>query len=190
MSMMNISQAATAAGVTPKMIRHYESLALIPAAKRTESGYRLYEERDVEMLRFVRQARALGFPIAQIDSLLRLWRDEHRESRDVKQLARSQLEELQRRRMELEEMSAALEALIAECSGDDKAHCPILTRLSAPLPARLALAPAAAVGTLKEVKPGSRAQGARRPRHVNERALQPAHSALETWSRSAATSLQ
>jgi DNA-binding transcriptional MerR regulator len=181
MSMMNISQAATAAGVTPKMIRHYESLALIPAAKRTESGYRLYEERDVEML---------GFPIAQIDSLLRLWRDEHRESRDVKQLARSQLEELQRRRMELEEMSAALEALIAECSGDDKAHCPILTRLSAPLPARLALAPAAAVATLKEVKPGSRAQGARRPRHVNERALQPAHSALETWSRSAATSLQ
>ena len=57
---MNIGEAAAAAGVTPKMIRHYESLGLIPEADRTEAGYRLYGEREVAMLRFIRQARGLG----------------------------------------------------------------------------------------------------------------------------------
>jgi Cu(I)-responsive transcriptional regulator len=188
MSAMNISEAAAAAGVTPKMIRHYESLGLIPAAERTESGYRLYAKRDVDMLRFVRQGRALGFSIPQIDALLRLWRDDHRESRAVKEVARAQLAELQQRRRELEEMTATLEALVEECAGDERASCPILKQLSAPLPASLALAPLARPGTLKEVKAGSRAKGVGR-RQGAERPLHPAHSALEMWSRSAVPGL-
>jgi Cu(I)-responsive transcriptional regulator len=184
MSAMSISEAAAAAAVTPKMIRHYESLGLIPQAERTESGYRLYTKREVDMLCFVRQARALGFPIPQIDALMRLWRDEQRQSRAVREVARAQLEQLQQRRQELQEMTAALEALVEQCSGDDKACCPILQQLSAPLPARLALAPSARPSTLKEVKAGSRAKSASRRPHA-ERPMHPAHSALEIWSRSA-----
>lgn len=188
MSAMTISQAAAAAAVTPKMIRHYESLGLIPRAERTESGYRFYTKGEVDMLRFVRQARALGFPIPQIDALLRLWRDDHRESRAVKEVARAQLEELQQRRTELEEMTTTLEALVQECAGDDQACCPILRQLSAPLPARLALAPSARPSTLKEVKVGSRAKGVRRRPHTAQ-PLHRAHSALEMWSRSAVSPL-
>lgn len=186
MSAMSISQAAAAAAVTPKMIRHYESLGLIPTAERTDSGYRLYTKREVDMLRFVRQARALGFPIPRVDALLRLWRDEHRESRDVRELARAQLQELQQRQRELQEMSAALEAMVEACSGADSARCPILEQLSAPLPARLALVPAGRLGTLKEVKPGSHIKQARNRQH-EQRPLRHAHSALEAWSRSAAS---
>ena len=183
MQAMNIGEAAAAAAVTPKMIRHYEALGLIPQAERTESGYRLYTKREVDMLRFVRQARGLGFPIPQIDALLRLWRDDHRESRAVRHLASAQLQELQQRRKELDEMATALEALVQECAGDDKACCPILTQLAAPLPARLALAPRARPGTLKDVKPGSPAKTVSRRRRA-ERPLQSPHSALDMWSRS------
>jgi Cu(I)-responsive transcriptional regulator len=186
MSAMSISEAAAAAAVTPKMIRHYEALGLIPRAERTESGYRLYSKREVDMLRFVRQARALGFPIPQIDALMRLWRDERRESRAVREVARAQLAELRQRHAELEVMAGTLEALVQECAGDDNACCPILRQLSAPLPARLMLAPSAASTTLKQVKAGSRAPATGR-RQAAERPLHRAHSALDMWSRSAAS---
>src|SRR3982750_1834841 len=72
---MNIGEAAQAAGLTPKMIRDYEALGLIPQASRTESGYRQYTKRDVDMLRFIRQARSMSFSIKQVEQLLSLWSD-------------------------------------------------------------------------------------------------------------------
>ncbi len=84
---MNIGDAARASGVSVKMIRHYEAIGLLPAATRTESGYRVYRPEDVHALRFVRNARDLGFPLADIEELLGLWRDRERSSADVKRLA-------------------------------------------------------------------------------------------------------
>lgn len=72
---MNIGQAAAAAGVSAKMIRYYESIGLVGTAGRTDSGYRIYREDDVQVLRFIHQARTLGFPIEQIRQLLSLWQD-------------------------------------------------------------------------------------------------------------------
>ena len=65
---MNIGEAAQAAGLTAKMIRHYEGLALIPQPSRTDAGYRQYSQRDVGMLRFIRQARSMGFSIRQVEA--------------------------------------------------------------------------------------------------------------------------
>ena len=70
---MNIGEAAAAAGVSAKMIRHYEQIGLVPAATRTDSGYRQSSERDVSILRFIRQSRQLGFSMEQIADLLGLW---------------------------------------------------------------------------------------------------------------------
>jgi Cu(I)-responsive transcriptional regulator len=185
MDYMNIGQAAAAAGVTPKMIRHYESLGLIPEVERTDAGYRLYSPREVGMLRFIRQSRALGFSIPQIDSLLALWRDEHRESRAVKDLARQQLAELDARQRELDEMRGTLAELIEKCAGDEGACCPILQRREGAQPLERPATDTRKAITRKQVKAGSSAP--RTGRQKNSSAIPAdlkAHSALVAWSRS------
>lgn len=184
MSHMNIGDAAAAAGVTAKMIRHYESLGLIPAVQRTESGYRLYSSREVAMLRFIRQARQLGFPVPQIESLLALWRDAHRASREVRQLAQQHLEDLEQRRREIDEMCSVLSQLVSLCKGDDDPHCAILEQLSAS-PAQTDSAPARATGkNLKTVRAGTKAP-ARKSCHDAGAPAAPGtpHAALMAWTR-------
>ncbi len=130
--MLNIGQAAAASGVSAKMIRHYEELGLLPAARRTESGYRQYDSADVQSLRFIRHSRDLGFSLAEIGQLLSLWRDRGRPSREVKALAQGHLEELNRKLQELQAMKATLEHLVHCCKGNDRPECPILDELAAP----------------------------------------------------------
>ena len=126
---MNIGEAAQAAGVTAKMIRHYEQLGLIPEAARTDSGYRQYTAREVAVLTFIRQSRSMGFSIRQIAQLLTLWADDQRQSREVKALAAQHIAELDRKMQEMAQMKAALERLATGCHGDQRADCPILDEL-------------------------------------------------------------
>lgn len=129
---MNIGQAAKACGVSAKMIRYYESVGLIPAASRTDSGYRAYTESDIHMLRFIRRARDLGFAVAEIHDLLGLWRDRSRKSADVKRVAQQHIDDLHRRIEDLRQMADTLQALTACCAGDDRPDCPILAGLEKP----------------------------------------------------------
>lgn len=127
---MNIGEAAAASGVSAKMIRHYEETGLVPPARRTEAGYRIYDQRDVETLRFVRRARDLGFPLDRIGALLDLWRDRGRASAEVKALALAHVAELERKAAELEAMARTLRHLSDCCHGDRRPDCPILDDLS------------------------------------------------------------
>ncbi|MFC7514395.1 Cu(I)-responsive transcriptional regulator [Herbaspirillum sp. GCM10030257] len=127
---MNIGQAATATGVSAKMIRYYESIGLIKASTRTDSGYRTYGENDLHILRFVKRARTLGFSLEQIRDLLSLWQDGSRASKDVKAIAHEHVADLDRRIQELTEMRDTLKHLAVNCAGDDRPDCPILFGLA------------------------------------------------------------
>ncbi|MFJ6328706.1 MULTISPECIES: Cu(I)-responsive transcriptional regulator [unclassified Rhizobium] len=126
---MNIGQAAKASGVSAKMIRYYEETGLIPAAGRTASGYRDYSDTEVHMLRFIRRARDLGFAVAEIGELLELWRDETRQSAEVKRLAQGHIEALKKKIADLQDMEHTLTMLVSSCQGDHRPNCPILQRL-------------------------------------------------------------
>ena len=128
---VNIGDAASASGVSAKMIRHYEEIGLVPPASRTHSGYRVYAEADVHTLRFIRRARNLGFSVKQIEALLSLWRDRRRASGKVKALALAHMAELDARILEMTEMRRSLEHLAGQCHGDLRPDCPILEDLSA-----------------------------------------------------------
>ena len=130
MNAMNIGQAAQASGISAKMIRYYESIALIPEGRRTESGYRIYGENDVHTLRFIKRARSLGFSLEQIRGLVSLWQDPDRASADVKRIAEQHVQELEQRIREMSEMRDTLAKLAHACCGDHRPECPILEGLA------------------------------------------------------------
>ncbi|SIT51449.1 Heavy metal-dependent transcription regulator 2 [Paraburkholderia piptadeniae] len=128
---MNIGQAARASGVTAKMIRYYESVGLLAAKQRTSAGYRVYGAQEVHSLRFIRQARRLGFAVGDIRRLLALWQDRTRTSAEVKSIALEHVAELNHRIAELTEMRDTLAHLAEHCHGDDRPDCPIIEGLAA-----------------------------------------------------------
>jgi Cu(I)-responsive transcriptional regulator len=136
MEAINIGQAAAATGVSAKMIRHYESVGLLPAARRTDSGYRQFSDSEIHELRFIRQARDLGFSIHEIAELLNLWRNRRRPSRLVKALAEQHIRALDDKVRELLAMKGTLEQLVHSCHGDERPQCPILDVLADAAPKR------------------------------------------------------
>jgi MerR family transcriptional regulator, copper efflux regulator len=127
---VNIGMASRMSGVTPKMIRHYETLGLVPAVGRTDSGYRQYSEADVHTLRFIKRSRELGFPIADIGELVSLWRNRRRASSSVKRIAQQHAQELAQRIQAMQAMQRTLDQLIYCCQGDERPDCPILDDLA------------------------------------------------------------
>jgi Cu(I)-responsive transcriptional regulator len=127
---MNIGEAARTSGVTAKMIRYYESVGLLTAKSRTSAGYRVYGAQEVHSLRFIRQARRLGFLVEDIRRLLALWHDRSRASAEVKQIALEHVAELDRRIAELTDMRDTLAHLADHCHGDDRPDCPIIEGLA------------------------------------------------------------
>ncbi len=127
---MNIGAASKASGVSQRMIRHYEKIGLIPAPPRRDSGYRDYAPADVARLRFIANARDLGFPIEEIGRLLSLWSDKDRASAEVKALALARANELHRKAEALQAMRVSLLDLAERCHGNDRPDCPIIERLA------------------------------------------------------------
>lgn len=130
----DIGHAAERSGVTAKMIRHYESIGLLPAVQRTASNYRIYSEADIHALTFIRRARKLGFSMKEIETLLGLWRNKRRASAEVKKLALSHIEDLDHKIAEMQAMRRALGQLTAACHGDQRPDCPILDDLDSARP--------------------------------------------------------
>jgi MerR family copper efflux transcriptional regulator len=140
-----IGVAAQRSGVSAKMVRYYESLGLLSAVARTDSGYRQYGETELRQLRFIRRARDLGFSIEEITELLSLWSDQGRTSASVKQIAQQHMEALSSRIASLQAMQRSLQQLLHHCHGDKEPDCPILDALAGePEPSSgISVAPAA-----------------------------------------------
>ncbi|RYF07679.1 MAG: MerR family transcriptional regulator, partial [Comamonadaceae bacterium] len=107
-----IGTAAERAGVSPRMVRHYESLGLLAPVARTDSGYRQYSEADVHTLRFIRRARDLGFSMEEIAALLGLWQDRRRASSQVKKIAQAHIDDLGQRIAAMQAMQRTLQSLV------------------------------------------------------------------------------
>jgi len=127
---MNIGEVAKASGINAKLIRHYESIGIIPKAGRSVSGYRVYKESDVHILAFVKRARSLGFSMKEIKKLVSLWRNKTRASSEVRTLALNHVKQLETKISELQSMVDTLKNLSKNCHGDHRPDCPILEGLA------------------------------------------------------------
>ncbi|PVZ82038.1 Cu(I)-responsive transcriptional regulator [Serratia sp. S1B] len=126
---MNIGQVAKQTGLSSKMIRYYEEVGLLPNIQRTSAGYRVYNTQDLQALRFIRHARTLDFSVEQIKELLSLWRNQSRQSAEVKQLALAHIQQLQQRIAALQNMVEILQHTADCCAGNETADCPILEQI-------------------------------------------------------------
>lgn len=126
----NVGEAARRSNVSAKMVRHYESLGLLPDVGRTDAGYRQYTDKEVHTLRFIRRARDLGFGMAEIAELLKLWQNRRRPSASVRRIASEQVAALDAKMAEMAAMRKTLQHLVECCNGDDRPECPILDELA------------------------------------------------------------
>ena len=127
---MNIGEAANLSGVSAKMIRYYEEVALITPPARNQNGYRSYNKSNIHELKFIRRARDLGFTVEQISGLMHLWRDRSRASSDVKRIALEHVAALEAKQREIAEMANTLRHLADNCQGDGRPDCPIIENLA------------------------------------------------------------
>jgi MerR family copper efflux transcriptional regulator len=127
---LTIGRVAKETGVPPKTIRYYESIGLLSAPKRTANGYRVYDRRAIEILKFVKRARELGFPVEEVAQLLALWSNTKRPSAEVKALAARHIARVEMKIAELESLRRVLTDLSHRCHGDARPDCPILDELA------------------------------------------------------------
>jgi len=124
---MRTSEVADQAGVNVETLRYYERRGLLPEPPRRESGYRIYGQDAVRIVRFVKRAQELGFTLDDVESLLEL-SDGGPESCDAaQQLASRRIAELDRRIADLRAMRDSLSRLRATCSlPRAERECPLL----------------------------------------------------------------
>lgn len=127
---VSIRCAAELSGISAKMVRHYESLGLLPRVARTDSGYRQYSEAEVHTLRFIKRSRDLGFSMAEIAELVALWQNRRRASASVKRIAQQHVADLAQRIEAMQAMQRTLNQLLHHCHGDERPDCPILDDLA------------------------------------------------------------
>lgn len=142
---MTIGKLAQAAGVGVDTVRFYERSGLLGKPLRSLSGYRLYAPSEIDRLRFIRRAKALGFTLEQIVELLSLSHGGDRA--DVKALASARLAEIDLRVADLIAMRESLAKLVEDCDGHGSvAGCPIIESVLEPAGSCAAKRPTAASG--------------------------------------------
>jgi len=126
---MNIGHASTQTGLPVKTIRYYEEIGLV-APDRAENGYRDFDAAQIADLRFLAQARVMGFSLEECRALLALEADPSRHSRDVRALAEQNLVSVREKITNLRALETRLTTLIGQCHGDEAPDCAILDGLS------------------------------------------------------------
>jgi len=130
--MYRIGEIAKLADVTPDTIRYYEKQQMMDHKQRTEGGFRLYTDNDLQRLKFIRHARQLGFPLEAIRELLSIRIDpQHHTCQESKSIVKARLDEVEARIEELQTMRLSLQRLNDACCGTahSSLYCSILETL-------------------------------------------------------------
>jgi MerR family mercuric resistance operon transcriptional regulator len=125
------SQIAQEAGVGLEALRFYERKKILPKPVRSASGYRLYDENQVQRVKFIKKAQILGFTLDEIKEILDLVENPRMKCETVKLLAEQKIREVGKKIADLRNLKNALADLSNRCdSSKDIRHCPIIESLS------------------------------------------------------------
>ena len=125
-----IGGLAEQTGTSVETIRYYERLGLWRAPARSAGGYRLYGVAHVARLTFIRRARALGFSIDEVRTLLRLADERKRPCAEVRVVAAAHLADVRNKIADLKAMERVLTDTVARCADGRGSHCAVIEALS------------------------------------------------------------
>ncbi len=131
MAVFTIGKLAEQAGVDVATIRYYERKGFLPKAERLPSGYRVYDHDTVGKMRFIMEAKKLGFTLKEISELFQLTDNPHTDCATINRKAESKLKEVQAKISQLEKMQASLKTLAKYCPADNRplSECSIVNHL-------------------------------------------------------------
>jgi MerR family mercuric resistance operon transcriptional regulator len=125
-----IGEVARRADVNKETVRYYEKRNLIPEPDRRRSGYRIFTQRHIDQIRFIKRAQELGFTLKEIKELLELRLNETTTCSTIKKEAQEKYQDVVSKMEDLQRIKETLTDLIDSCSGDGPAgECPILEAL-------------------------------------------------------------
>ena len=125
---MRIGQLAEKVGVNPKTIRYYESIGLLPEPDRTDAGYRIYHDDDVDRVAFIRRAQQLDLNLDEVSEILALRESGERPCGYVLDVARTRIAELDQRIAQMEDARKELRALLTRAQDltNDDGYCQLI----------------------------------------------------------------
>ncbi|WP_445664693.1 MerR family transcriptional regulator [Fodinibius sp. AD559] len=125
-----IGEVAKRADVNKETVRYYEERELIPTPDRRRSGYRIFTQRHIDQIKFIKRAQELGFTLSEIKELLELRLDKETSCSEIKEEARQKYQDVTQKIKDLSQIQDTLVDLIDSCSeGRPIADCPILKAL-------------------------------------------------------------
>lgn len=128
MAEYRIGDVTRLTGLSADTLRYYEKIALLPPVNRTAAGIRVYDDKDISRLRFIRRAQKMNFSLAEIAGLLKMREDPQRARKSVRELTHLKLEEVENHMQELGTLRKELTLLVNLCHGAE-AGCPIIEDL-------------------------------------------------------------
>lgn len=131
MSIYRIGELSRHLGLGPDTLRYYERIGLLPPVARNPSGLRIYGDKDVSRLRFIRRAQYMNFSLAEIGQLLEMRENPQFARDEVRALMQAKLDEVESRVDELTTLRTEMRLLINLCRGADHG-CPILDDMDQP----------------------------------------------------------
>lgn len=130
---MFIGRIAKRTGLSVDAIRFYERNRILTRPRRTEGGFRLYTDQDIEAVLFVRRAQRLGFSLPQIRELLSLSRNRGRSCAAVRNSLQQKLSDVRAKIRELEHLDSELRIALRRCERELRkrdSRCPLLESAS------------------------------------------------------------
>ncbi len=127
MKAKKIGEVAKRSGIGIETIRFYEREGLLQEPERRPSGYRQYDESTVKRLEYIRQAKELGFTLAEIRELLELSFTPHEGCDHIRQRAEVKITDIEDKIRSLQKMRRSLHTIVKRCKTKDSPHdCPLI----------------------------------------------------------------
>lgn len=136
--MMTVTELAKQSGTTADAVRYYTRIGLLKPSKNPNNGYRLYQPNDLNWLRFIRQAKALGYTLHEIQQIMHVKQEGHSPCPKVREILQTRIKENRRNLEELIELQQRMEKALEQWSTmpdgstDGDVVCPLIESIISP----------------------------------------------------------